>query len=114
MTLSSSMYFQGNNMSKHRITKLWEKPNGDTYKKVHLRHQWVKYLKKNTIRHNTFNKEYIQNIIHWIDKVEINNLDINNMLNEIINNSSTRCNLIPKKRKRKTEKNETKQNKKQK
>ena len=44
--MSSSMYFQGSNMSKNRITKLWLKADGKTpFLKAQLRRDWINYLK---------------------------------------------------------------------
>ena len=47
--LSSAIYFNGVNMSEHRITNLWQSAKGTPYRLVELRKAWVDTMLSNVI-----------------------------------------------------------------
>ena len=49
---SSSLYFTGNNMNRERISNMTTNKQGQTYKKVQRRKEWVQYLNSNNHQSN--------------------------------------------------------------
>lgn len=68
---TSAIYFNSNNMCKHRITKLTIGSDGKIYHKAMLRNLWVKYLKTNII-HNDICKEDQLKLFEWAKSTKIN------------------------------------------
>jgi len=73
--LSSSLYFFGPNLDDNRISQLSRNSDGKIYQKVHLRTNWVNFLKRNTHSSNLTNSEK-QKLFHWANTSKYSETDL--------------------------------------
>jgi hypothetical protein len=62
--LDSAIYFTGPHMRPQRVLNLKLKKDGEEYKKVQLRTEWVKHIEKNTVQLN-YDTRTIKIITDW-------------------------------------------------
>lgn len=69
--LSSAIYFDGKNFSRHRFENLNMRTKKELYKKAILRHLWVEFLRKHKMPDKTRTTEEIQDLFTWVEQSTI-------------------------------------------
>ena len=69
--LSSAIYFDGKNFSRHRFENLNMRTKKEFYKKAILRRLWVEFLRKHKMPDKTRTTEEIQNLFTWVEQSTI-------------------------------------------
>jgi hypothetical protein len=70
--LSSAIYFDGQNFSRHRIENLTMKTNKEMYKLAILRTNWVSYLRANEIIKGQWTKNDMDELFAWANNTTFN------------------------------------------
>jgi hypothetical protein len=64
--LNSAIYFQGKDFTRNRVQKVTKMTNSSKeFINVTRRREWVKHLKKNTIKSKKVNTKHARKIFHW-------------------------------------------------
>jgi hypothetical protein len=69
--LSSAIYFDGPNFSRHRIENLTLKANKEMYKLASQRDEWVKYLRSNEVKKGKWNQTDMADLFNWANNKRI-------------------------------------------
>ena len=70
--LSSAIYFEGGNFSKHRFFNLSMKNEKEMYVMAQLRDDWVQYLRQHELSKGRWTHQQMQHIFDWANNTTIN------------------------------------------